>query len=349
MIERGLDGPAAVVRTPLEPGQFLALAPMDGVTDWVYRALMTALFDGESGISLCASEFVRISQAPATRKVLLRHCPELLTGGCTSAGVPVFVQLLGGDPDFMASSAALAVELGASGIDLNFGCPAKTVNRRDGGASLLRDPARLSRIVAAVVRAVDSAVEVSVKIRTGWSDADSVEVLARAAEQGGASWLTVHGRTKTDGYGPPADWRAIGRARRAVSIPVVANGDLNRSEDLQDCSVASGCRAFMIGRGALGRPWLFRQLSGDAHALDSCGTLESLLLDYVRRLLDAGVPERAALGRLKQWLCLGSRVNGALVASFEAVKRHRELAGALTALCAVVPTPRVLQASASAA
>ncbi|MCA9657477.1 MAG: tRNA-dihydrouridine synthase, partial [Myxococcales bacterium] len=143
-----------VARGPADAGLFLALAPMDGVTDAVFRDLMTGLFGGRSGISLCVSEFVRVTQQPAPKKVLLRHCPELRTDGRTAAGVPVFVQILGGDPQPMAVTARRAAELGAPGIDINFGCPAKTVNNHDGGATLLKYPARLRGIVAAVRDAV---------------------------------------------------------------------------------------------------------------------------------------------------------------------------------------------------
>ena len=132
--------PTALARHPGEPGLFLALAPMDGITDWVYRNLMTRLRNADSGISICVSEFVRVTRDPVVPHVIERHCPEVRTGGTTSSGTPVFVQLLGGEPAPMAESARRAAALGASGVDINFGCPAKTVNNHDGGPHSAQDP-----------------------------------------------------------------------------------------------------------------------------------------------------------------------------------------------------------------
>ncbi|MGD8860983.1 MAG: tRNA-dihydrouridine synthase [Myxococcales bacterium] len=318
-----------VARTPRDPGLFLALAPMDGVTDWVFRELISGL----GAVSQCASEFVRITDRPVPAKVLRRHCPELDRGGVTASGVPVYVQLLGGEAEPMAESAALALSLGAPGIDLNFGCPAKTVNRHDGGASLLRAPARIERIVSAVRRIVPADRGLSVKIRTGWDDARDAPVLASAAEAGGADWITIHGRTRCQQYAPPVDWRAIGRAREAVSIPVVANGDLNTIEAVDRCRKESGCDAFMLGRAAMGRPRLFRALRGlESDAPPSPQRLRELLRRYCERMLEAGRTERGALNRMKQWLCYGSRAEPALAAPFEAIKRCQGLAEAATAL-----------------
>jgi tRNA-dihydrouridine synthase C len=326
-----LETADVVAATPGSPGLFLALAPMDGVTDWAYRELITEL----SGVSLCASEFVRVTDRPVPAKVLRRHCPELDRGGRTWAGVPVFVQLLGGDPMPLARSAALAVELGAPGVDLNFGCPAKTVNRHDGGASLLRAPARIEAITRAVRDVVPGELPVSVKLRTGWADSADAPVVARAAEAGGASWLTMHGRTRTDQYGPPADWRAIGRARAAVSIPMVANGDLNDVAAVRRCAEQSGAAGFMLGRGSMGRPNLFRALRGlEPDRPLSGGRLALLLTTYCQRMLAAGIAERSALNRLKQWLCYGARAEPALATPFERIKRVADLAEALARLAA---------------
>jgi tRNA-dihydrouridine synthase C len=192
-----------IARTPAEPGLFVALAPMDGVTDWVYRALMTDLAGGHSGISICVSEFVRVTRHRVPDRVIERHCPEVRRGGMTRAGTPVHVQLLGGDPQPMADTAAAAAQLGAAGVDLNFGCPAKTVNNHDGGATILKTPVRVETITRAVRAAVPERLPVTVKIRLGWDSAVGVEDIARAAEAGGASWLTIHARTRLQLYRPP--------------------------------------------------------------------------------------------------------------------------------------------------
>jgi tRNA-dihydrouridine synthase C len=248
--------------------------------------------------------------------LLRRAYPEATRGGFTRAGTPVMLQLLGGSPGAIAETARHAIALGAYGIDLNFGCPAKTVNRHDGGATLLKAPERIERIVSAVRAAVPLERAVSVKVRLGWQSSDEVEAIARAAERGGASWLTVHGRTKLDMYGPPADWSGIGRARRAVGIPVIANGDLNASESFARCAELSGCDHFMLGRGAMGRPSLFGA-SDSGRELDA---LAQLLLEYLDALAAAGNGEGRQVGRVKQWLALGKKANPALSPLFEHIK-----------------------------
>jgi len=320
--------------TPGGPGLFLALAPMDGVTDWVWRELMTEMGGGRSGIDLCVSEFVRVSRDAVPAHVLSRECPELAAGGRTRAGVPVALQLLGSAPAAMAETARLAVELGAKVIDLNFGCPAKCVNGHDGGAALLREPSRIATVVAAVRSAVPALVPVSAKVRLGWDSDASLEDIARAAEAGGASWLTVHARTRVQLYRPPVDWLAIGRARASVAIPVVANGDITSLDDLRACAEQSGCTAFMIGRAAMGIPDLFRRLRGwRGRALDRVG-MRALLRDYAARLLVARADERAALGRVKQWLRLGAPFDTDMAELFARTKQLARLHDMLAVLAA---------------
>jgi tRNA-dihydrouridine synthase C len=290
---------AKVARTPLDPGLFLVLAPMDGVTDWVHRELASSL----GGVSQCVTEFVRVTDRAPPKRLFTSTCPELLRGGTTSAGVPVFVQLLGGDPQAMAAAARVAAELGAPGIDLNFGCPAKRVNNHDGGASILRCPERAEHITRAVRDAVPSAIPVTAKVRLGWADSDSVVEIANAAERGGAAWLTIHGRTKAQMYAPPVDYTAIGRARAALSIPVVANGDIASAEALAACAAQSGASAFMIGRGALARPYLFRTLRGEpTNELESLSSYCDVLRRYDALMAAGGFAEGSRLSRLKQWL-----------------------------------------------
>ncbi len=317
-----LPDPGRVAARPGQAGLFLALAPMDGVTDGVYRDLLTGLYP-DSGISLCVSEFVRVTRDPVPSRVIERTCPEVRSGGKTRAGVPVFVQLLGGVPEPMAETAITATELGAPGIDINFGCPAKTVNNHDGGAAILRNPDRVEAITRAIRDAVK--VPVTVKIRAGWKSCQEVGDIARAAAAGGADWLTIHARTKSQGYRPPVHWDALGRAQSAVRIPVVANGDLHTTQAVRRCAAVSGCTAFMLGRGAMGRPDLFRQVRGwtaDAMDLDQ---FTAILLDYADRLVETGAPERAAVGRIKQWLRLAALSQPETRSLFDETKRLAEL------------------------
>ena len=145
------------------------LAPMEGVVDYPMRRLMTEMpgLGSEGGYSRCVTEFIRVTDVTLPERVFFRYCPELRHGCTTASGVPVYIQLLGSDPSAMATNAWRATQLGAPGIDLNFGCPAKTVNRSNGGSILLREPERVITIVQAVRDAVPVEVPVTVKIRLG--------------------------------------------------------------------------------------------------------------------------------------------------------------------------------------
>ena len=232
----------------------LILAPMDGVTDAPMRAAQ-----GEVGaFTFAVSEFLRVSQNVPGEKVFLRHIPELCHGARTPTGLPVQVQLLGGEANLMAEAACVACEAGAGAIDINFGCPAPTVNRHDGGATLLKYPLRIREIVGAVRRAVPPEIPVSAKLRLGWDTQDAILENAEMAAEGGANWLTIHGRTKTQRYDPPAYWEPIGAVNARLNLPIVANGDLWRLEDFRRCREITGCRHFMLGRGAMANPLLAR-------------------------------------------------------------------------------------------
>lgn len=320
---------AAVARTPCDPGLYLSLAPMDGVTDWVHRELASEL----GGLSACVTEFVRVTDRAPPPRVFLRTCPELTRGGTTSHGVPVFVQLLGGDPRAMAASAKVAAALGAPGIDLNFGCPAKRVNNHDGGASILRCPERATAITRAVREAVPPHVPVSAKVRLGWDSTEAAVEIAQAVEQGGAAWITIHGRTKAQMYAPPVDYAAIGRARAALRIPVIANGDLASVAALEACRAQAGASAFMVGRGALARPYLFHALRGASiDGLESDDAYADVLRRYDALMAEGGFTPDGRLRRLKQWLSLARTFGGPAPAFFERVKRCASLDEALLQL-----------------
>jgi len=235
----------------------VVLAPMEGVTDAPMRALLT-----EKGPYLfCVTEFLRVTDLPLPKKVFFRDVPELKSNSSTPCGTPVIVQLLGGNPFVLAESAKRAVSLGARGIDLNFGCPAPTVNRHDGGATLLKYPKRLFEIVSTVRQALPSSISVSAKLRLGWEKPDDIFENAEQVCRAGASWITVHARTRTQGYAPPVFWDRILKVKELISIPVVANGDIWNFDDFLMCLESTGCEHFMIGRGAVGNPWLAKQIS----------------------------------------------------------------------------------------
>lgn len=302
---------------------------MDGITDAPMREFM-----GRFGaFTYAVSEFVRVSGEPLGPKAFRRAVPELLDGARTPSGLPVQVQILGGDPERMALSARAAVEAGATAVDLNFGCPAPTVNRHDGGASLLRTPCRVRDVVRAVRAAVPAAVPVSAKLRLGWDRVDTIHETAAMAAEGGAAWITIHARTRLQGYAPPVFWPEIGRVRAHLGIPVVANGDIWSLDDLRRCQDETGCCHFMIGRGALANPLLPRLIAGELglsprSALQERPLGEREWAQLLRNLVEVAGENGRTLARLKQWLNLAQRFGE--FQRFDAVKRA-ETVGALFA------------------
>jgi tRNA-dihydrouridine synthase C len=234
----------------------LFLAPMEGVTDWAMRDLLTRV----GGIDQCVTEFLRVTDNLHSDAVFLKNCPELLTGSRTRSGTAVFIQLLGGKVEPLALNARRAAELGALGVDLNFGCPAKTVNRHDGGATLLKYTDRIYNIVSEVRKAVPSNIPVTAKIRLGFDDPKACLENAKAVEAAGANWLTVHCRTKTDGYKPPAYWEWIEKIKSVTRIRIVTNGEIWNLSDFKNCHATAKTQDYMIGRGALRNPYLFKQI-----------------------------------------------------------------------------------------
>jgi tRNA-dihydrouridine synthase C len=284
---------------------------MEGLLDFVLRDILTRV----GGVDHCVSEFIRVTHTLLTERTFLRIMPELAHGGYTPAGVPVRAQLLGSDPVSMAENAARLAELGPHGIDLNFGCPAKVVNRHGGGAALLDDPALLTRIVAAVRRAVPAEMPVTAKMRLGFNDDSRAVECAQALADGGAEELVVHARTKLDAYRPPAYWERVNDIRLAVSIPVVANGEIWTVDDARRCQQASGCQHLMLGRGIVTDPGLAlairRELqsagSGDAQPPDGAAPVVPWtdilpLLGAFWLLVVQRLERRQQAGRLKQWL-----------------------------------------------
>ncbi len=234
----------------------LHLAPMEGVVDFVLRDVLT----GTGGIDQCLTEFIRVTDKLHSPPVIYRYAPELKMGSRTRHGTKMFLQYLGGQAQPLAENAAQGAELGALGIDLNFGCPAKTVNRHDGGASLLKTPDRIFTIVSAVRKAVPAHIPVTAKMRLGFDDPGQCFDNARAVEAAGAAWLTVHCRTKTDGYRPPAYWEWIPKIKEQVRLPIVANGEIWNVNDFWKCYETTGCNQIMIGRGGVAKPFLFRDI-----------------------------------------------------------------------------------------
>lgn len=274
----------------------ITLAPMEGVVDHLMRDMLTQV----GGFDLCVTEFVRVVQTKLPKKVFYRLCPELHHGGLTPAGVPVKVQLLGQHPEWMAENALTAIELGSHGIDINFGCPAKTVNKSQGGAVLLQYPDMLYKIVKAVRDAVPIEHAVTAKIRLGFNDTSLALENADAIYQAGASSLAIHARTKRDGYRPPAYWPWIAKIKATVDMPLVANGEIWSAADATLCQEQSQCTNLMLGRGALALPNLAKSIKINEAPM-SWEALKLLLIHYSGYEI-YGDKGRYYPNRIKQWL-----------------------------------------------
>lgn len=290
---------------------------MEGVVDATMRAILTQI----GGIDRCTTEFLRITDHKLPKRVFIKICPELLNNGQTDTGTPVYLQLLGSNSEAMAINAQKAAKLGAPGIDINFGCPAKTVNNHGGGATLLQDPQTLFDIVKAVRIAVPQHIPVTAKMRLGYRDKSLALENAQAIEEAGANELCVHGRTKLEGYQPPADWDTIKTLKEHTQIPVIANGEIWTAEDYHLCRERSGCDNIMIGRGLLATPGLARLIKRDKDALNW-----SEVKVIMTRFLDAlclTCPERYRANLIKQWLVYLQRSYPEAVVFFETIKRMK--------------------------
>ena len=297
--------------------KLILLAPMEGLLDHSLRDTLTRV----GGVDRCVSEFIRITDQLLPARVFTRVVPELLSGGRTAAGTPVRPQLLGSDPGCLAENAARLAELRPAGIDLNFGCPAPTVNRHRGGAVLLDEPDLVHAIVAAVRRAVPAHIAVSAKMRLGHRDDSRMLDCAHAIASAGANELVVHARTKLHGYRPPAYWERIAVIRAAVPIAIVANGEVWTVADARRCLLESGCDALMLGRGIVADPGLALALRGAA--APTWDELLPLVAHFWQRIASHVAPRHRA-GRLKQWLNLLRRRHPQAQAAFDAVRETND-------------------------
>jgi tRNA-dihydrouridine synthase B len=261
----------------------LFVAPMAGVTDRPFRMLCKQL-----GAGYAVSEMV------TSRKDLWNTLKTSRRADHTGESGPIAVQIAGTDAAMMAEAATYNIERGAQIIDINMGCPAKKVCNKWAGSALMQDePLALSIVEAVVAAALPHGVPVTLKMRTGWCQQHKNAVnLARAAESAGVQMLTVHGRTREQGYKGFAEYDTIAAVKQAVNVPVVANGDIDSPEKAQEVLRLTGADALMVGRAAQGRPWIFREI---AHYLATGEHLAPPLVAEVRRLLLAHLDEHYAL------------------------------------------------------
>ena len=275
---------------PVQPATILA--PMSGITDTVFRQFLRGL----GGCGLIMTEFTSSEGLIRSERVARRYL------SFAESERPIAAQLFGSDPAVMAEAAALVQQMGFDAVDLNLGCPAKKVVKCNGGSGLLRDLPLLGRMFAAIRAAVR--IPFTVKFRAGWDDQHLVHAeLARMAEAEGVNALSLHARTRAQGYSGQAQWQWIAEVKQAVRIPVFGNGDVRRPEDAAAMVAATGCDGVMIGRAAAANPWIFRQIEEyrqtGRYTLPSDADRAELILRYFRLLLAESLP--GTLGKMKQF------------------------------------------------
>ncbi len=295
------------------------LAPMEGVADFLIRDTLTQI----GGLDASVTEFIRVTNTVLGKKSFIHRCPELENQCKTQAGTLVTPQLLGSDPEMMAANAMVAVELGAQSIDLNFGCPAKIVNRNLGGSVLLKSPETIFNIVNCVRKTLPEHIPLSAKIRLGYEDKSLAIDNALAVESAGAQLLVIHARTKREGYQPPAHWDWIGKIKTHVNIPIVANGEIWSLQDYQRCQQLSGCDDVMLGRGILVRPDLAREIKDPTVPRLQPLDIIKLLIAFQQQC-DRLFESKYAGNRLKQWLSYLKNHYDFADKLFELVKRERQ-------------------------
>jgi tRNA-dihydrouridine synthase B len=224
------------------------LSPMDGFSDWPYRSICRSL-----GSAMSYTEFIRA-------EFLVRAFKHMqMRMKFDEAERPVAIQIYGHDPDEIVAAALRVQEKQPDVIDINMGCPARTVATRGAGVGLMRTPLKVARLF----RKLSAVLEVPVtgKIRIGWDDCRNYLLIARIVEENGGAALAFHGRTKEQAYGGEADWDAIAEVKAAVKIPVIGNGDVSTPADIDRLKAYTGCEAVMIGRAAVGNPWIFARMN----------------------------------------------------------------------------------------
>ena len=303
----------------LELGQGLILAPMAGITDLSFRRIAKG-FDVDLVTSEMVSSEGLVRNKARTKMLLQSHAEEK----------PLAIQLFGSDSEVVAEAARIVADEGADIIDLNMGCPVPKVVRQGAGAALLRDVEAVASLVDAVRQAVR--IPLTVKTRSGWSQSKiNVLEVARIAEDAGADGITIHPRTARQGFSGRADWPLIGKVKKAVNIPVIGNGDVTRPEDVRKMRQLAQCDGVMIGRGAMGNPWIFKQARQLIKGQPLSSPTPQERLDVVRRhleLYEESLHGRQSLSGVRSrlmWYSKGLRGSARLRASLSDCRQLEDM------------------------
>lgn len=269
---------------------FLLLAPMEGVGDACFRKAMATI----GGFDEAVRDFLRVPKNAHVKSLASVYDPHEI------APIPLAAQLMGSDLDLMAEMAREIERLGALRIDLNCGCPSNTVTGRGAGSSLLKEPAFLHDLAKSLVQAVS--IPVTLKMRTGYDDTSLFKENLLAAQESGVRYITLHPRTKADGYGPPARWDLIAEAKALLKIPLVGNGDILTVADALRMLKETGCDALMIGRGSVINPFIFREIRAHFSGAPFVPDWNQLLcyLEVYFASVPVGMPVRNKISKLKQ-------------------------------------------------
>lgn len=288
---------------------YLLLAPMEGVGDRCFRRAMASVGGFNEGVT----DFLRVpSNAHVQSLAKVYEADEM-------APIPLAVQLMGSDPELMAAMAVEVEKRGAPRIDLNCGCPSNTVTGRGAGSSLLKDPDLLYQVAKAMVKVVS--VPVTVKMRSGYEDTSRFQENLLAAQESGIRFITLHPRTKVDGYGPPARWDLIAEAKSILKIPLVGNGDILGVEDALKMLKVTRCDALMIGRGSVINPFIFHQIQSHFAGKSFRGQwidLKRYLETYIAEIPSDSSP-RLKINKMKQLMGFLFRANEELTARRQAM------------------------------
>lgn len=267
------------------------LAPMDGYSDWPFRSLCRSL-----GSAMSYTEFVKVEH--------ILHSPRHVRAKLyfEESERPVVAQIYGDDPDEIVRAALAVQEMGPDAIDINMGCPAKSVACRGAGVGLMLTPLKVARLF----RRLSSALRVPVtgKMRLGWENRRTYKLIARIVEENGGSLLAVHARTKEQNYGGHADWDAIAEVKACVRIPVIGNGDVKAPSDIQRMKDFTGCDAVMVGRAAIANPWIFSGLDRDQVSPDQVRQMVELHLERNIRFYGSEDGQRLFRKHAVQYLLL---------------------------------------------